>query len=88
MKHVAKKEYTRNLAVVIIIIIKQLLFCFYCWHCATISGFQGIKIFITNCEKVVPKSYQREGQPRKTENELTNDEDGSKPNPNPNPKKN
>ena len=23
--------------------------------------------------RVVPKSYQREGQPRKTENELTND---------------
>ena len=38
---------------------------------------------------VVPKSYQREGQPRKTENELTNfGEDGSKPNPNANPKSN
>ena len=37
---------------------------------------------------VVPKSYHREGQPRKTENELTN-EDGfikPKPNHNPNPK--
>ena len=35
---------------------------------------------------VVPKSYQREGQPRKTENELTNvGKDGSKPNPNHNP---
>ena len=31
---------------------------------------------------VVPKSYQREGQPRKTENEITNDQ--WKPNPNPN----
>ena len=38
---------------------------------------------------VVPKSYQQEGQPRKTENELTNiGEDGSKPNPNTNPKPN
>ena len=35
--------------------------------------------------KVVPKSYQREGQPRKTENEITN---GSKPKPNPNPNPN
>ena len=31
----------------------------------------------------MPKLYQREGQPRKTENELMNDEYGSKPNPNP-----
>ena len=38
----------------------------------------------------MPKWYQREGQPCKTENELTNvGEDGAKPNPNanPNPKK-
>ena len=36
------------------------------------------------CERVAPKSYQRDGQPRKTENVLTNvGEDGSKPYPNP-----
>ena len=34
---------------------------------------------------VVPKTYQREGQPRKTENDRWN---GSKPNPNPNPNAN
>ena len=38
---------------------------------------------------VVPKSYQWEEQPRKTENELTNiGEDSSKPNPNANPNPN
>ena len=42
--------------------------------------------YIQPYNRVVPKSYQREGQPHKTENELTNvGEDGSKPNPNPNP---
>ena len=35
------------------------------------------------------KLYQREGQPRKTENEFTSiGEDGSKPNPNTNPNPN
>ena len=39
-------------------------------------------VVIIGSHRVVPKSYQREGQPRKTENELTNvGEDGSKPNP-------
>ena len=37
--------------------------------------------------KLVPKWYQREGQPRKTENEPTNDRSKQfKPNPNTKPK--
>ena len=45
--------------------------------------------YIQPYNRVVPKSYQREGQPHKTENELTNiGEDGSKPNPNPNTRPN
>ena len=36
----------------------------------TVEG-RGIPRNLRSCDKVVPKSYQREGQPRKTENELT-----------------
>ena len=59
---------------------KKLGLAFFCadkflfTHCFAEAVKQETAAFVADASpKVVPKSYQRDGQPHKTENELTND---------------